>query len=458
MADEFTSVAPVRQRSTSKPVIPEGYHLEFTAKGIPWMKKNDDNKNEDEDAANEHVVERLPLSVSMDEIEKRYGMGIRLYFDFLKFIMISNAFLTVIAFAHWITYLAQRPTSVEITLSDLWVSSYPSSLRNTWLGLNILGIIFWFLFGPIYFMYIKLRLQKLATPDHDNPYAFSGMGLDDIKDNIRYTSTQRFTRRIGVYSFSLLLLCISGGITFGIQYSINTVSGSSKLWISFVVTGAVIIVNLVFVQIAGRLTAFEKHRTWSQYRKHEGFKILTFRIVNVIAMYIGLQFSFVNEERGCPCFLEDSGFRFFTLILTDLVVMNIVELAVPTIRVALTKRVNCLRGKGGDEASKPEFDVATEYLELFYRQFIIYLGMMVFPGVTLLGLIANIVEYPLDKYRMLRICQKPKRLDLSMKRFLVFYLVIIAVVALLCWPQGTIWVLSGTTISDDISRCCYILQ
>lgn len=34
--------------------------------------RNDDNTNDDEDAANEHLVEKLPLSVSMDEIEKRF--------------------------------------------------------------------------------------------------------------------------------------------------------------------------------------------------------------------------------------------------------------------------------------------------------------------------------------------------------------------------------------------------
>lgn len=133
-------------------------------------------------------------------------------------------------------------------------------------------------------------------------------------------------------------------------------------------------------------------------------------------MYIGLQFSFVNEEKDCPCFFEDSAFRFFTLILTDLVVLvwKVLSQSLGTqyYRVSSSQhqsssckyyfdflglmysleRVNCLRGKGGDEAAKPEFDVATEYLELFYRQFVIYIGMMVFPGVTVLGLFANIIE------------------------------------------------------------------
>lgn len=60
--------------------------------------------------------------------------------------------------------------------------------------------------------------------------------------------------------------------------------------------------------------------------------------------------------------------------------------------------------------------------------------MSVFPMVSLLGLVTNILEYPLDKFRMLRICQKPKRLDISMKRFLIVWLAVTAAAALVSYP------------------------
>jgi hypothetical protein len=47
---------------------------------------------------------------------------------------------------------------------------------------------------------------------------------------------------------------------------------------------------------------------------------------------------------------------------------------------------------------QPEFDIAKEYMELFYKQFIICLGMTVFPLITLLGMLSYILEYMLDRY------------------------------------------------------------
>ena len=40
-----------------------------------------------------------------------------------------------------------------------------------------------------------------------------------------------------------------------------------------------------------------------------------------------------------------------------------------------------------------DFDLADEYVEVFYRQFIIILGMTVFPAITALGAVAYIIEY-----------------------------------------------------------------
>ena len=49
----------------------------------------------------------------------------------------------------------------------------------------------------------------------------------------------------------------------------------------------------------------------------------------------------------------------------------------------------------------------TLYIAL--RQFIVGLGLLVFPTLPALALVASVFEYWVDKYRMLRVCQKPKR-------------------------------------------------
>lgn len=113
---------------------------------------------------------------------------------------------------------------------------------------------------------------------------------------------------------------------------------------------------------------------------------------------------------------------------------NILEFGIVFIQRLFVLKFGICAGKGSDEDNKPEFDVAFEYLEVFYRQFICYLGMTVFPLMPVLSLIANLIEYFLDKVKMVKLCQKPKRLDLSMKGFLMVWLLVIAAAGLASYP------------------------
>jgi len=200
------------------------------------------------------------------------------------------------------------------------------------------------------------------------------------------------------------------------------------------------------------MTAFERHKSWGLYRKHNMIKIVAFRLCNVSAMYAGLQFAFSTGG----CVLRSSGTKFFSLILTDLVVMNMLEYISPMLMSRLSTVIPMMNPKRGDEAQLPEFDVAFEYLEVFYRQFVIYIGMFVFPMMALLGFITNVLELPLDKFRMLYVCQRPRRLEMSMKRFLIVYLLVTAMAALVTWPQGGVWMLTATRGRNQYFNCCFM--
>jgi len=205
----------------------------------------------------------------------------------------------------------------------------------------------------------------------------------------------------------------------------------------------------------------EKHSTWSTLRKHEGMKLISFKLLNVLAFYLGAFLASKTKEvlnNANRCYMEDTGLKFLTLILTDMFVFNFIEICVPLIKSKVTNSIRSLRNTGGDDDAKPEFDVAQEYLELFYRQFVIYIGTLVFPLMSVCGLISNVIEFPLDKYRMMRICKKPQRLDLSMKSLLLFWMVSIAVIALVGFPQGPIWVMGLQTTFLNTYGCCPVLN
>lgn len=426
--------------------VPDGYELMFTPRGIPYLKKTGE-EDDDEEAMNEHARVKLSIFVSMEELERRYGIGTRLYYNFLKYLMITNTILFVIASVHYFTFLGRE--GIKFDTTTLFISQYTRDDFGLWFAMNIIAIVCWFSFGPIYYIYVVKRLAKAQISDHDN--LFAAYEKDDIHDNYKYTSTNRFWRRFASYCLFVFLIGVSAGATYGIQYAGRDVYGQTFNVINFLVTGSVAFINQFFQQISIFMVKFEKHKTWSLFRKHHVIKLLSFKMINIVAMYAALQL--VNTS---GCIFQDTGSKFLTLLLLELFVMTPIEMIVPLLRIWAAKRFKILRGKGSDDDARPEFDVAQEYLELFYRQFVIYLGMSVFPMVTFMGLFINILEYPLDKFRMLYICQKPKRLDLSMRRFLLFWLLITALAALLSWPQGAVWILSGNRGRDDM-HCCGLL-
>jgi len=51
----------------------------------------------------------------------------------------------------------------------------------------------------------------------------------------------------------------------------------------------------------------------------------------------------------------------------------------------------------------PEFELSDEYLKVIFRQFLLFSSMSVFPLVSFVALIANVIEWPLTKYRLIHL-------------------------------------------------------
>lgn len=64
------------------------------------------------------------------------------------------------------------------------------------------------------------------------------------------------------------------------------------------------------------------------------------------------------------------------------------EIAFPMLTVRARQTFGWKTGRG-DHAQKQQFDLAMEFVELFYRQFVILLGMSVFPLITVFGFIGQ---------------------------------------------------------------------
>ena len=193
------------------------------------------------------------------------------------------------------------------------------------------------------------------------------------------------------------------------------------------------IINFIWNKITISLTNFEKHRTWSGYRTHNTFKYLFFKLFNVFFM------GFTKGLFNVPCVVRTLGNQYLIQMLMDFFVFNGIELIVPYVVYVIHK----YRNKGSDEAIRPDFDVSEEYLEVIYRQYLIYCGMASFPMMTFLGLIASITELYLDKLRLLKLCKKPPMTNGSVKSVVCFFLIVAAILPMLNWGGGNIYPLTG---------------
>jgi hypothetical protein len=193
----------------------------------------------------------------------------------------------------------------------------------------------------------------------------------------------------------------------------------------------VVIGNAVFGNFVYCLNDRDKHPTWSQFRRHRIAKTLVFRIINVMFLFV---FKYYSDKPFYTCITQRLAFQIFTFIIMELTINNFLEIFLPAILKCLPF---CGAACGG--VGKPEFELADEYFEIVYRQFIMYFGIQVFPMITVVTLGANILEFLVDRYRLIKVCAKPKGVMPSASKSVVKQLLCAAVCGLIAFPCGPIW-------------------
>jgi hypothetical protein len=99
--------------------------------------------------------------------------------------------------------------------------------------------------------------------------------------------------------------------------------------------------------------------------------------------------------------------------------------------------------KGSDDDLRPDFDVGEEYIELIYRQHIIYSGMPAFPGIPFIALVTNVLNLALDKSRLLKLCKRPPKTMGSLKTPISFFMLLSALLCLINFGGGNVYTMIG---------------
>eukprot|EP00736_Rhodelphis_marinus_P009286 Rmarinus@m.16535 len=431
--------------------LPPGTELKHDRRGMPIVTTAD--QEDGTDAEHEHIVKRLPLTCSLDTLEKEFGRGIVYYFYFVRFVLCVNLALALIGVIVWSPQFEKQDRLEWFESFFVAFGSTDDGLYGLWFAGAVVAIIIWFSVGPLYTYYLRRRAEKNVAEDDseevEEEELYSGTTGDIIQENKFISRNERLLRFLGSYFVFGACIGLQGLTTWALLQIAG--ADSSDFFLATVNVALLFVVNLIWKFWCMHLTEFERHKTWTSYRKHNVFKFFLFKLANMLALYF-VQYQYrSSEDEACP--LNAAGNYFINQMLFDLTVGNLVELLLPHMYMWFYACLGQKTKFGMDEATKQIFDLSEEYLEILYRQFIIYLGSLVVPYLPVLGAFTTSLELLIDRYRLLRLCRKPHRVRSSMKYFLRFFLLLTGLAALLSYPNGAVWILNGGLYDD-----CYFLN
>uniref|UniRef100_A0A7S0H799 WW domain-containing protein n=1 Tax=Hanusia phi TaxID=3032 RepID=A0A7S0H799_9CRYP len=437
--------------------------LKYNQNGNPYIAFQDTQANL---ASNEHVKKQVSFFCSRDELEESYGKPVIQYFNFLNFVIVSNVILFAFSLIGFIPHVKNASpklsdsgfgflnTSTISSLDLLFLSTFQPSTDGAWVSMMVLVTIFMFLIGPMYFYtstlffrdYVK-NAEASTSADDDK------ISYDGLEKEVSFGFKQRMIISYAV--FVLMCACplaIMYAVLFQMLYrtipdqynsglkSVGAFKEGVQLAVSLITSAIVPISNLIFDSIVRFLTDLEKHPTWSSYRRHRLLKIVLFRLVNVYGLFI---FRFYADLPFYTCSSSRIAFQIFIFILMDITINNFVEFFWPhiwkLIVCLLSPCISLENKEGSDEEQKPEFELTDEYFEIVYRQFIMYIGISVFPMITGITLLTNIVEWPIDRYRLIYHCRRPRGMLVGGRSMLSKLLFFSALCSIIAFPSGIVW-------------------
>ena len=220
--------------------------------------------------------------------------------------------------------------------------------------------------------------------------------------------------------------------------------------LDFVISILIVVFGYIGTLISDKLTSFEKHTKTSSYGMHKTVKLFFFKafIVSTVTIFQRFAAIITDSEKECP--MRPEAMDFFSIILTDLVVSNLIDWAFAILE-AHSKRRNILKNKPVEPI---RFDVASENFELLYRQYVMYLGMSVFPLIVPFTILTFVIEYFLDKKRLIKYVDDEKKMSGDDPRRLSVLLFVMALIAFVMWPDGCLFTVFGNKFDVDyICEC-----
>eukprot|EP01059_Diplonema_ambulator_P019719 TRINITY_DN33358_c0_g1_i1.p1 TRINITY_DN33358_c0_g1~~TRINITY_DN33358_c0_g1_i1.p1 ORF type:complete len:492 (+),score=93.90 TRINITY_DN33358_c0_g1_i1:41-1477(+) len=436
-----------------------------------------DDEDDIASARREHVNPGayMGLCEPLDALLETYGYGYYVYFDFMRVLIVLSVVLFILQLVPYIWYLSENSPGFHDTntlenktgYKDFFISEYTSSEKGAWFAANILCIIV----SVCTVFYIKHRIRMKREECIERGLIPNDALGREIEDRIiRYKDANGSTVEDKVTDWdnvSIGLRVVGAVMTFAIFITVTIVvsyystrsaeseqqQGNTAL-ISWLLSILVQILNALYLLVANETTMMLPVSTWTTFTKVYIAKMVLFRVCQTIAL-------FATRSYKGHCAYYIIGEQFFFLMVTDLTLGNVLEVVSPWIAAYIKRFIyrNTDLLVGYTEADLlPRFDIAVEYLELFGKHYYLYMAMIVFPMASLLNVIGLIIDYWLDKWRLMRISAKQRsRLLRTQRRFLSYVLLLSIILSLVTPVAGVIFVLGGVTanVCSECTKCSF---
>lgn len=388
----------------------------------------------------EHDVSHLSaFKLGRSEMIQHFGKGVSSYFVFVQFIAFVNflMFLMSMLFIfseairqsklEWSYFVFLTPTFsgnyVYITLVSiflltcilLWYRAAVNSERMTAGAAGAGGVV-----------------SEISEGDAGQEI----IGNDDIVSSFCKLKQKLGSPALSIFRFILSVCFI--GLFFAYYYC----QKSLQIWAlnTLAITIRQTLMSLFFVFIdatwrlsCGLITSLESHKYLSTYQKSGCIKSFISRVImfTIWAFVIHSIKVSLNEPT-----------QMINLLLVNAIVSPLIDVFSIWLYNKCCFFICCgSNSTMADGQFKHKFNLADEYTQVLFRQYIINQCFLSIPVAPLIGILGCLLETMTDKYKLINLCKVSERHSLKFKCIITSFLFVDTLAMFFGYPNGFIWML-----------------